>query len=368
MDPNATYDDLSWELIVLALQGELSPEDELRFHQWLASSAANREHYEGLARIWKEGVADYPFYEQANETQGWVALRQKMEAGQAGWEEAGKAGLGEAAQAGRGEAGQEGREEARVIPVGAGKRVIGMARRMAVAAVLLLMAGAGWWYLSGRGSATAYETAANEEKNIPLPDGSTVQLQPRTRIEVAAGYNKTDRTVVLIEGKARFDVSRQKQQPFMVDMDAAQVKDIGTSFTIEKTKDSIEVAVSEGRIAFIPKKAGAPREISAGGVVCLYTPAHGLGEIRETGSAAGSADSLRFDNAPLSTVLSALEKVSGKKILLTDAQIAQKKLTIRLSGESLEDALRVICASFDLEYSVRNGVYILEKRKPSNHP
>lgn len=343
MDSQATYDDLTWELIVSALQGELSPEEDLQFRQWLASSAANREKYERLMRIWKEDLADFALYKHADEARAWETLRQKMGARRPGL------------------------EEARNIPAAYGKRVIWIKRWTTVAAVLLLTAGAGWWYFSGkRASSISYETAAGEQKDIRLPDGSTVVLQPRTRMEVTPGYNKTGRTVLLVGGKAHFEISHQEQRPFTVDMDAAIVKDIGTGFTIEKTKDSIKVTVSGGRIAFIQKKTGKTREISAGGSICLYTSSQHSGEIRVMDTAMSDASALRFDNAPLSQILPVLEKLFSKQILLNDTLAAQKRLTLNLSGESLERALQVICASSDLEYRLKDGKYVLEKKDASN--
>ena len=332
MGAHDTYDDLTWGLIASALEGELSPEEGILFQQWLDSSAANRENYNRVVQLWKEGVASYAVCAEEDESRAWEALKITL--------------------------GRTEREEGKVVRAAFGKRVVWTA-----AAVVLLAAGAGWWYFSEERSDSLYQTTT-AERNISLPDGSTIVLQPHTRIQLSPGYNATGRTITLISGKASFAVSHQVQRPFMVDMDAASVKDIGTSFTIEKTKDSIQVSVSAGKIAFIQKKTGESREISAGGSICLYTGALHSGDIRESGSALGG-DSLRFDNVPLSEVLTALEKRFGKKILLHDSQIAQKRLTVHLRGESFENALQVICDSFDLAYSIKDGAYVLEKRKDS---
>ena len=74
-----TYDDLPWQLIVPALQGELSPEESGRFDEWLAASPVNREKYQRLLHIWQEGIADYTVYEQADEKQAWEALRGRLD-------------------------------------------------------------------------------------------------------------------------------------------------------------------------------------------------------------------------------------------------------------------------------------------------
>jgi len=183
-----------------------------------------------------------------------------------------------------------------------------------------------------------------------------VDLNAQTHIELDRDYNKTGRTVTLISGTARFKVSHQEQLPFTVDIGAVSVKDIGTSFTIERTKDSINVMVSEGKIAFIEKGTGQTREMSAGDSICYYIAERRLVAIKT-----------RFDNAPLSDVIVALQQLSGRKILLSDPAIAQKRLTVHLGGESFEDALKTVCASLNLEYEVISGAYVLKSREASIH-
>jgi transmembrane sensor len=321
MDPKPTYD--PWELIVSALQGELSAAEELKFQEWLAASADNREMYDRLFQAWAKGLGDYGVYTQADTNGALEALRRKMEAA------------------------RHGGQGFKPIPGADSRRVIRISWLAAVAAMILILAGAGWWFYAGKGSAASYATGNSDTKDISLADGTRVILQPQTRMEVEPGFNGAARTVRLVIGKASFDVVHMASRPFVVDMDGVKVEDIGTSFTLEKTVDSLRIAVSAGRIAVTQKKAGVSREMNAGDSFTLYT----------------GMDSLRFDNAPLLEILAALEKRSGKRIQLTDGSVAQKRLTLNLDGESLESSLRVICASLNLEYALKEGVYVLEKKK-----
>lgn len=342
MDPQSTYQDLPWQLIVSALQGELSPADSAQLEAWLAASPANRERYGRLVRLWKEGMEDYVGYETADPDRAWEALRQR---------------LGEDASLLPTPPLQEGATvpEARTVfhPRLADK--LARVRRWTLAAALVLLSvGIGLWQYLGRQQVTQYATTIGQQRTIALPDGSTVVLGPQTHFQLPRKFNKTDRTVILLDGQAHFDVVHQTQQPFIVDMDLASVRDIGTSFTITRTADSIIVAVSAGRIAFREKETGETREVSAGGSLCLYTTQH-RGQIRVI--AAG--DALRWDDAPLSQVIDALEKHYGTTIRLEDTTIAQKRLTIHLDGESLEHAIQVICVSLNLQSAPDGTGYIL---------
>jgi len=334
MNPQSPYNDLPWDLIVAALQGGLSAGEETQFQQWLALSDVNRSVYERLQRMWKEGMTDYPLYQQASEERAWEELKHRM----------GEDVRSEKAMEARIEkiSGEAARNKGRLVTM----------KWAAVAAVLLLLAGGEWWYVSRRGD--QYVTAAAETKQIPLQDGSMVVLSEHTQLRVESGYNKTDRKLVLVSGTARFDVVHAPERPFVVDMGDVSVKDIGTSFTIERTADSIKVLVWEGKVALVRHETGETREIAAGGEESFYVEGHRFGQVRERGYR------LRFDDQPLSAVAATLEKESGRKIVLGDASLGEKRLTVHLNGESFEDAIKTICASLNLEYSVVDGAYILK--------
>ena len=180
-----------------------------------------------------------------------------------------------------------------------------------------------------------------------MPDGTKIEMDAATRVEIPAGYNRADRVVRLVSGKATFDVVHNAERPFRVEVDAVRVEDIGTRFTIEKTADSIRVSVVAGRIAFVQTRTGETRELGAG----------------DRYSVAAGVDSMRFNDTPVAEILAALEKHSGRKIVLSEASLAGRKLTVHLDGESLENSLRIICASLDLEYTLKAGVYVLDKKK-----
>jgi ferric-dicitrate binding protein FerR (iron transport regulator) len=341
IDPKLPYNELPWELIVPALDDELSAGEMVEFQQWLALSNENRSIYERLQQMWKEGMTDYPFYQQANEGKAWENLQQLM----------GESALSEGMST-LPEVELESRLAAIDGRVNQSRGRIMMMKWAAVAAMVLLMAGGEWLYVSRKGQ--QYATAANETKQVPLPDGSMVVLNEHTQLRVESGYNKADRKLVLVSGTARFDVAHAPGRPFVVEMGDVSVKDIGTSFTIDKMTDSIKVRVWEGKVAMVRSDNGETHEISAGQEESFVV------EGRKFGAVSTQAYRMKFDDQPLSAVVSALENASGRTIVLNDAILGGKKLTIHLNGESFEDAIKAICATVNLEYSVVDGKYIIK--------
>ncbi|HXB08696.1 MAG TPA: FecR domain-containing protein [Puia sp.] len=321
------YDSIPWELVEPALHGELAPADDARLQEWLSASAENSRVYERLQELWKAGLADYPAYLDADADKGWTHLREKI-----------------------------GMEGPMMQPVGISRPAI--SRYLAAAAVLVLIIGGGWWFLANRNTAGAYQTVSGERRNLSLPDGSIVDLDPQTKIQIVSGYDNNGRTIVLASGKARFQVAHRERSPFRIEMGVATVEDIGTTFTVERNTDSIVVSVSAGKVVFTSQSAKERRLLIAGNSLAFYPGKNHFGEVQT-----------RFYDTPLQEVLDALGQKSGKTIMAGEGVGLDKRLTIDLGGESTEDALRIICASLDLEYADSNGGYILKPKAPdANHP
>jgi transmembrane sensor len=64
----------------------------------------------------------------------------------------------------------------------------------------------------------------------------------------------------------------------------------------------------------------------------------------------------------LSDVIAAVQAHFGKKIGLADRTLGNRRLTVHLGGESFDDAVKVICASQNLESQVDSTGYILKNR------
>jgi transmembrane sensor len=107
-----------------------------------------------------------------------------------------------------------------------------------------------------------YETAVGEQRRVTLADGSTVKLDTRSSIEVR--YTRQERLVRLLSGQALFEVAHRADQPFHVQADGLDVRDLGTAFTVRRDGDHALVTVVSGEVQV--KAAGRPQRwtLSAG--------------------------------------------------------------------------------------------------------
>jgi transmembrane sensor len=92
-----------------------------------------------------------------------------------------------------------------------------------------------------------YATDVGERRSITLIDGSTVDLNARSKLRIE--FTKAERRVELLEGQALFQVAKNKARPFIVQSGDATVRAVGTEFDVYRKDSGTTVTVLEGKVA-----------------------------------------------------------------------------------------------------------------------
>ncbi|MCV6605387.1 MAG: FecR domain-containing protein [Porticoccaceae bacterium] len=193
-----------------------------------------------------------------------------------------------------------------------------------------------------------YVSGIGEQKTVKLEDGSVVTLNTGTELLVSMSDNV--RSLELRRGEAYFDVAKDPQRPFSVQLDERSVTALGTEFNIYRTPQNYTIAVLEGEVSLHkseqPVLSDAPL-ISASGkesthiqepvqhrIKAGWVAKFDLADKQLTGYPADNIErlqswrsgQLRFDEKPLSDVIHQLNRYSAKKILIEDAAIMDLKI------------------------------------------
>lgn len=92
----------------------------------------------------------------------------------------------------------------------------------------------------------SYATARGERRELLLNDGTVVQMNTGTRLEVALYAGK--RVVELRSGEAFFTVTHDADRPFFVGTGLARVRVTGTRFNVRSEQDSARIGVEQGAV------------------------------------------------------------------------------------------------------------------------
>jgi transmembrane sensor len=120
---------------------------------------------------------------------------------------------------------------------------ISIAASIAVVCIASLLT---WFALNGY---STYATQIGERRSITLADGSTVDLNARSKVRIK--YSKTERDVELVDGQALFEVAKDKARPFVVRSGETVVRAVGTQFDVYRKTSGTTVTVIEGRVAVL---------------------------------------------------------------------------------------------------------------------
>lgn len=119
----------------------------------------------------------------------------------------------------------------------------------AIAAVLvgaISLSGLGVFNDPGR-----IETAAGEHRTITLADGSKIEINGDSVVEIDEDRPRFAR---LESGEAMFHVVHREGDPFVVESGGAKIVDLGTAFNVIRRKGQTAVAVSEGIVVYNPDR------------------------------------------------------------------------------------------------------------------
>lgn len=124
------------------------------------------------------------------------------------------------------------------------------------ASIAVLSVAIGTWIYVDRFRWQRYETPVGGLSRVALDDGSVIDLNTNSAIRVRLGRM---REVELERGEGRFDVAPDSTRPFVVTAAGANVRALGTAFTVRlRAPTQVDVLVSEGRVAIASDRVHAP--------------------------------------------------------------------------------------------------------------
>ena len=94
--------------------------------------------------------------------------------------------------------------------------------------------------------AEIYSTSTGQHSTFLLDDGSSIELNARSRIEVR--FSDTRRDVTLVEGQAFFNVTKDPRRAFIVHAGDREVLALGTRFDVRLDATSVQVTLLEGKV------------------------------------------------------------------------------------------------------------------------
>lgn len=237
----------------------------------------------------------------------------------------------------------------------------------AATAVLLLAVGLLWLPPDGHDAAllsAAYATAVGEQRTVELPDGSTVQLNTASRLEVA--FSAQERELYLLAGEAFFGVTHEPGRPFLVHVDGRTVRAVGTAFSIRRTGDALEVLVTDGVVELSRESEPGAAQTAARQVLgtvergqrVRLAPrddrrdvqlAESVSEEELARELAWREGMLSFSGEPLALVIDEIGRYTRERIIIEDASLESLRIGGYFRAGDTQVMLETLEAGFPIE-------------------
>ncbi len=132
-----------------------------------------------------------------------------------------------------------------------GSNNISVLKYLSAAIVLIAISVA--FYLFPTGDTMTF-VASEQNKYIVLPDGSDVVLSPYSQLVVNSGFNDSNRDISL-KGGGYFNVVKNKNLPFKIDLEKGNVEVLGTTFYVKQDNQQLDVKLVSGVLKVTDKNS-----------------------------------------------------------------------------------------------------------------
>lgn len=201
--------------------------------------------------------------------------------------------------------------------------------------------------------------AAGEQKNVVLPDGTEVYLNAKSVLKYSENFGKDNRNVEFC-GEGYFKVHHNVSLPFIIKTNSVSTKVLGTEFNLRcyDTEDvhvtlvrgSVEVSLNNNRVRIEPNQDAY---LDHGNVM--------VQNVNPKDFTSWKDGILYFDNASLRTILQQLGRVYNVNVICRDEQLLNKHFHYMCNmKDSLEEALKLLNASSDINVRVRDNAIVIE--------
>lgn len=209
---------------------------------------------------------------------------------------------------------------------------------------------------------TNYSTRIGQIAEFTLPDGSVIELNTDSQIQV--DFKEGRRDLTLVRGEAVFTVAKDASRPFAVKAGQSRVVAVGTIFTIRKTGSEARVTLIKGRVR-IDQESASGRETStqlAPGeqISLLNNRPSEISRTKIEQVASWRDGRLIFEQTPLSEVLQEFNRYSTEQHVLRDESIANLMVSGTFRIKSSEYFAATLEAGFPVVVRARSNGAILE--------
>lgn len=210
-------------------------------------------------------------------------------------------------------------------------------------------------------------TSIGENKEVILSDGTTVMLNANSILSYPSQFSGRTRSVVL-NGEAFFEVTENKNKPFIVNTDNdIKIKVLGTSFNVKSYPDdeNVEAILVSGKVRVIESKDNKEVVLkpSQRATYSKKDDKLSIDIVKTDNFTSWKRGVMVYDETPMSQVISDLKRAYNITIKIKSSSIKSYKYTGVFDNLTIEEVLDLFEISSPITYKLNNKEIILDMNK-----
>lgn len=196
-----------------------------------------------------------------------------------------------------------------------------------------------------------------QKSQVIMPDGTMAFLNSGTILKYDNTFGKRNRNVELV-GEAYFEVSHNKELPFIIRANDVEIEVVGTKFNVMAypEEDFVETTVTEGKVNVRDITGASSLYLTANQKATYYKPTKVLAmkDVNSDPSVSWKDNVLSFDNENFNDVIKKLERWYNVSIIVDGKDSLEDRFTLTIRHESLKEVLDLISLTTRFEYAIKD--------------
>jgi ferric-dicitrate binding protein FerR (iron transport regulator) len=322
------YNDINNDLLVKYLLGESSGNENRVVEAWIASDPSNKKYFDHFKLIWDESKT-LASYSEVNTEAAWKRFNERI------------------------------KNPAAVNPVV--KRMNPRLQWMRVAALCVVVAASAlafYLYQSNKEVETMTVRSSTTIVNDTLPDGSIVILNKNSLISFPEKFSGDTRLVAL-KGEAFFNITPNKNKPFIIHVNDVEIKVLGTSFNVRQVNGKTEVIVESGIVQVVKDQKTVRLKPKEKTITSWYDSS--LVKVETADRLYNYYHSKEFvcSATPLQQLVETLNAAYDSNIIIENDSLRDLKITTVFKNESLDTIISIISETLKIKVDRKGKTIIL---------
>ena len=309
------------------LLGEASEPEKQAVLDWVAANASNQHYFNQFKLIW-DTSKELAMQSPVDENRAWQRFQQRVHE----------------------------------KPTATVKKLRFSPLRVAAAIALLIGLSVGGYFLYDSMNTPKDMVVYTEHQVVKdtLPDGSMVTLNKRSLLSYPPKFRGNKREVVL-KGEGFFNVTPNKNKPFIIHAGETDITVVGTSFNVRNIEGNTEVVVETGIVRVT--KDGQTIELHPGERTTVNAKSKTPVKEEVTDKLYNYYRTKEFvcDDTPLWKLVDVINEAYDANIQIKREELKQYKINTPFINQSLDQVLNVILETFpDIKKTEQGNQIILE--------